>query len=164
MPWTCCDATLPDSNPTCPACGSSKRTWSVRFDRTRVFSLKRVVEDDWELEAIEFQGGDEASDAAVELDEEWELEALEHPASGADGGPAPDPQPSAPPARKAAEPEDDDWELEALEHLLSGAEDNGPAVVPGGQPALATRSSGADEDDESDDDWELEQLVVPGEA
>ncbi|MBX3469473.1 MAG: hypothetical protein KF878_21575 [Planctomycetes bacterium] len=39
MPWTCCDKELLDDVFSCPACGTSKQTWTLRFKATRVFSL-----------------------------------------------------------------------------------------------------------------------------
>ncbi|MCW8141020.1 MAG: hypothetical protein KIT58_19125, partial [Planctomycetota bacterium] len=39
MPWTCCDVELSDDLHACPGCGGEKATWTVRFQRTRVFAI-----------------------------------------------------------------------------------------------------------------------------
>lgn len=41
MPWEHCGATHTDDEEACPACGASKAQWTVNFDVTREFKVKR---------------------------------------------------------------------------------------------------------------------------
>lgn len=42
MPWQHCDRTLADTDP-CPACGIEKAQWTVEFEVTRTFQVKRAA-------------------------------------------------------------------------------------------------------------------------
>ncbi|MBX3469253.1 MAG: hypothetical protein KF878_20455 [Planctomycetes bacterium] len=42
MPWEHCGGTITDDTVSCPACGITKRAWTVKFAATRVFSLGRA--------------------------------------------------------------------------------------------------------------------------
>lgn len=42
MPWTCCGRAVLDELSTCPTCGKAKGNWTLRFDKTRVFTLGKA--------------------------------------------------------------------------------------------------------------------------
>lgn len=48
MPWTHCDTEIQDDRP-CPACGASKRAWTVRLSATRVFQVGNRISLEIEL-------------------------------------------------------------------------------------------------------------------
>lgn len=62
MPWTCCNESevLPD-NLTCPDCGKTKASYTIRFQKTRVFKISRKGQT-LELELID-HAGDPVPDA-----------------------------------------------------------------------------------------------------
>ena len=39
MPWECCGTTLLDSKIHCPACGITKKKWTIKFQATRVIRI-----------------------------------------------------------------------------------------------------------------------------
>ncbi len=114
MPWTCCGAEQKDDAQKCPSCGKAKNKWTMRLGRTRVFSLRKpLVDEEWDLEALDFTGGSSFGSVSVE----------------GDG-----------PAESTREEEDEDWELEALDALPADADEEVRGGG-GGAPALAGVSS-----------------------
>ena len=49
MPWTCCDDTSLEDNAPCAECGKTKRSWTLKFKKTRVFKIGRKKKLEIEL-------------------------------------------------------------------------------------------------------------------
>ncbi|MCO5169074.1 MAG: hypothetical protein M9894_22250 [Planctomycetes bacterium] len=62
MPWICCATTFSDDTFTCGTCGGAKATWTLRFQRTRVFQVGGA----WiELELLDWDGAPVADEPYV---------------------------------------------------------------------------------------------------
>ena len=55
-PWTCCnDSELLPDNFTCPDCGQTKASYTLRFQKTRVFQISRKGRS-LELQLVDAEG------------------------------------------------------------------------------------------------------------
>lgn len=184
MPWSCCQTVHPDSLEACPSCGGQKRSWTLRLGATRAFSIRRVRDDSWSLDTLDYVTEDEevAGDssrpagrasrketaaAAEDEDDEWELEQLDTLPPAEDEALPPDGSapPAAPPARKeAAKPPEDeeDWNLDELSTCPPDEDERVGSGGGGGPEKRSTRTAaGAGEEPaaaEEDEEWELEAL------
>lgn len=161
MPWTCCGAAHGDDEPSCPTCGKEKQKWTLRFDRTRVFSFsgKPKLDDEWDLETLDHTPDSFDEGVESEEEEDWELETLDALPADEDERVSTGGGPALSKSRKDTEAaEDDDWDLESLDAMPADEDERVAAGSGGPLGAVSTREKEGAAPPAEDEDWELELL------